>query len=82
MLAWLSLPLLLATPVLFAMGFLKFSNWEVVGVAFDTYNVTAGVVVLLVAMNVVLLGFLAELQLKVSRFFRKRVSVTAREASL
>ena len=38
-------------------------------------------VALLVAMNVFLLGFLAELQVKVSKFFRHRVSVTAREAS-
>ena len=42
---------------------------------------TAGVVVLLVAFNVVLLGFLAELQLKASRFFRRRVWATAKEAS-
>jgi hypothetical protein len=38
-------------------------------------------VTLLVAVNVVLLGFLAELQIKVSQFFRQRISITAREAS-
>jgi glycosyltransferase involved in cell wall biosynthesis len=77
----LSLPLLLVTPVLFAMGLLKFDRWKIVDLGFDTYNVTAAVVVALVALNVLLLGFLAELQLKVSRFFRRRVSITAREAS-
>jgi hypothetical protein len=43
--------------------------------------VAAGAVAFLVAGNVFLLGFLAELQIKVSRFFRQRISVTAREAS-
>ena len=35
----------------------------------------------LFAFNVFLLGFLAELQLKASRFFRRRVSITASEAA-
>ena len=43
--------------------------------------VAAGAVALLTAANVLLLGFLAELQVKVSKFFRTRMSVTAREAS-
>jgi len=77
----LSLPLALLCPILFIIGFVRFRDWEVVGLDFHTANITAGVVVLLVAMNVVLLGFLAELQLKISRFFRRRIWVTAREAS-
>jgi hypothetical protein len=48
---------------------------------FDMAAVAAGSVALLVAMNVFLLGFLAELQVKVSKFFRQRISVTAREAT-
>ena len=72
---------MLLTPILFAVGFLRFENWQIVGFEFDTPHVTAGVVVLLVAFNVVLLGFLAELQLKASRFFRRRVGATAKEAS-
>lgn len=77
----LSLPLVLLCPILFVAGFVRFNDWEIVGLDFHTANVTAGVVVLLVALNVVLLGFLAELQLKVSRFFRRRVWVAAKEAS-
>jgi hypothetical protein len=42
--------------------------------------VAVGAVAVLTSLNVVLLGFLAELQVKVSRFFRHRISVTAREA--
>ena len=48
---------------------------------YDLAAVAAGAVACLVAANVFLLGFLAELQVKVSKFFRQRVSVTAREAS-
>ena len=40
----------------------------------------AGAIAILVGFNVFLLGFLAELQVKVSKFFRQRISVTAREA--
>jgi hypothetical protein len=43
--------------------------------------VAAGAVAWLVAVNVFLLGFLAELQVKVSKFFRRRIAITAREAS-
>jgi hypothetical protein len=35
----------------------------------------------LFGFNVFLLGFLAELQLKASRFFRRRVAITATEAA-
>lgn len=79
----LSLPLFLLAPMMFALGFVKLhrdGSWEWFGDT-DMGAVAAGSVALLVAMNVFLLGFLAELQVKVSRFFRQRISVTAREAS-
>ena len=50
------------------------SNW-------DAVPITAAMVTLLVAINVGLLGFLAELQLKVSRFFRRRIAIAATEAT-
>jgi dolichol-phosphate mannosyltransferase len=79
----LSLPLFLLSPILFALGFVKLTR-EGEWLWFEDYDmgaVAAGAVGILVAMNVFLLGFLAELQVKVSRFFRQRISVTAREAS-
>ena len=50
-------------------------------VKFDTFSVTASAAASLFALNVLLLGFLAELQLKASGFFRRRVSIIAREAA-
>jgi hypothetical protein len=79
----LSLPLFVLSPLMFALGFVKGhtdGSWEWFG-DYDMAAVAAGAVALLVAMNVFLLGFLAELQVKVSKFFRQRISVTAREAS-
>jgi glycosyltransferase involved in cell wall biosynthesis len=79
----LAMPLFLLAPVLFLLGFVKTDadgSWSLFADT-DMGAVAAGAVALLVAMNVFLLGFLAELQVKVSRFFRQRVSVTAREAS-
>ena len=79
----LALPLFVLSPVMFLLGFVKSyrdGHWEVFE-DFDMGAVAAGAVSLLIAMNVFLLGFLAELQVKVSKFFRQRVSVTAREAS-
>jgi glycosyltransferase involved in cell wall biosynthesis len=79
----LSLPLYLLSPLMFVIGFVKVrddGSWHWFGDP-DMAAVAAGAVALLVAMNVFLLGFLAELQVKVSKFFRHRVSVTAREAS-
>ncbi|MEQ1631369.1 MAG: glycosyltransferase family 2 protein [Planctomycetota bacterium] len=79
----LSLPLFFVAPALFVLGFVKVAvdgSWH----WFEDYDlaaVAAGSVAFLVAANVFLLGFLAELQIKVSRFFRQRISVTAREAS-
>ena len=79
----LSLPLFLLAPMLFMLGVVKVTRqgewfWFA---DFDMAAVAAGAVSFLVAANVFLLGFLAELQIKVSRFFRQRISVTAREAS-
>lgn len=79
----LALPLFLLASVMFVFGFVKLERGGEL-VWFGDYQmamVAAGAVSLLVAMNVFLLGFLAELQVKVSKFFRQRISVTAREAS-
>jgi glycosyltransferase involved in cell wall biosynthesis len=79
----LALPLFVMAPLLFLLGFVKThadGSWELFGDT-DMGAVAAGAVALLVATNVFLLGFLAELQVKVSRFFRQRISVTVREAS-
>jgi glycosyltransferase involved in cell wall biosynthesis len=79
----LSMPLFVLAPLLFALGWVKQTGegdlrWFE---DFDMGAVAAASVALLFAANVLLLGFLAELQIKVSRFFRQRVSITAREAS-
>lgn len=79
----LALPLFVLSPVLFVLGFVKAyrdGHW-VWFEDFDMSAVAAGAVALLIATNVFLLGFLAELQVKVSKFFRQRISITAREAS-
>jgi glycosyltransferase involved in cell wall biosynthesis len=79
----LALPLLVLSPILFALGFVKLKpsgGWAWLE-DFDMAAVAASAVAFLVAANVFLLGFLAELQVKVSKFFRQRISVTAREAS-
>jgi glycosyltransferase involved in cell wall biosynthesis len=79
----LALPLFVLAPAMFVLGFVKAhrdGTWDWFG-DYDMAAVAAGAVALLVAMNVFLLGFLAELQVKVSKFFRVRISITAREAS-
>src|SRR5690606_20777379 len=79
----LSLPLFVLSPLLFLLGFVKVrgtGDWEWF-VDYDMAAVAAASVALLFAANVFLLGFLAELQIKVSKFFRQRISTTAREAS-
>ncbi len=80
----LAMPLFAVAPALFLLGFVKArrgGEWIWFGDSYDLAAVAAGAVTFLVAANVFLLGFLAELQIKVSRFFRQRISVTAREAS-
>ncbi len=79
----LSLPLFVLSPLMFLLGVVKFrsnGDWEWFA-DYDMAAVAAGAVAFLFAANVFLLGFLAELQIKVSKFFRQRISVTAREAS-
>jgi glycosyltransferase involved in cell wall biosynthesis len=78
----LSIPLFFLSMLMFLLGFVKLehgNDWILFGDE-DMASVAAGAVALLVAMNVFLLGFLAELQVKVSKFFRQRISVTAKEA--
>lgn len=80
----LSLPLFFVAPALFLLGFVKVTGdglWHWFTDSYDLAAAAAGAVTFLVAGNVFLLGFLAELQIKVSRFFRQRISITAREAS-
>jgi glycosyltransferase involved in cell wall biosynthesis len=79
----LSMPLFVIAPAMFVLGAVKVhrdGRWDWFG-DLDMGAVAASAVSLLFAANVFLLGFLAELQIKVSRFFRQRISVTAREAS-
>lgn len=79
----LSLPLFVLSPMMFVLGFVKVTRekeWLLFG-DYDMAAVAAGSVALLFGFNVFLLGFLAELQIKVSKFFRQRISVTAMEAS-
>ncbi len=77
----LSLPLFLVTPVLFAVGLFEIDEGVFrLANRYDILDMTAGSVALLVALNVFLLGFLAELQVQASGFFKRRISITAREA--
>lgn len=79
----LALPMFVVSPVLFALGLVKITRAGSLELApkMELDFFAAGAVTLLVAVNVILLGFLAELQIKVSQFFRQRISITAREAS-
>jgi glycosyltransferase involved in cell wall biosynthesis len=78
----LALPLFVGSVLLFTLGLVKFGSGPArVADTFDIAYMTSAVVALLVAFNVLLLGFLAELQLKASRFFRRRIAITATEAS-
>lgn len=78
----LAMPLFVLSPLMFLLGVVKLTRdgleWSP---TFDMAAIAAGSVAFLTAANVLLLGFLAELQVKVSKFFRQRISVTAREAS-
>lgn len=78
----LALPLFLAFVVLMTMGFLKSGEGEVHFVPFyDIVLISGAAVAGLFAANVFLLGFLAELQLKASRFFRRRTAIATTEAT-
>lgn len=79
----LALPLFLVAPPLFVLGTYRLIHGRIERMenGYDIPFMTAGAIVSLVATNIVLLGFLAELQLHSSRFFRRRIAVTAREAA-
>jgi glycosyltransferase involved in cell wall biosynthesis len=79
----LSLPLFLLAQLMFLLGFVKLRGTGALEwlTDHDMAAVAAGAVATLAAFNVFLLGFLAELQVKVSRFFRQRITTTAREAT-
>jgi glycosyltransferase involved in cell wall biosynthesis len=78
----LALPMFGLSGLLFLLGFVKYTREGLVLFGdTDMGAVAAGSLALLVTVNVFLLGFLAELQVKVSKFFRQRISVTAREAT-
>ena len=77
----LSLPLFLMSPLLFAIGALKVEETGITFVGgFDASFSMAAAVTTLIALNVIVLGFLAELQLKVSGFFRRRIAISVKEA--
>ncbi|MHC5064408.1 MAG: glycosyltransferase family 2 protein [Planctomycetota bacterium] len=77
-----SIPLALVSAVLFVHAFFKFERSGAVSLndVIVTQFVAAAAVTLLVSINIFLLGFLAELQLRVSGFFQGRTSVTSLEA--
>jgi glycosyltransferase involved in cell wall biosynthesis len=77
----LALPLFVISPVLFAIGAVKVDregSWSLTG--FDAFLSMAAAITTLIALNVIVLGFLAELQLKVSGFFRRRIAISVKEA--
>jgi glycosyltransferase involved in cell wall biosynthesis len=77
----LALPLLLLSPVLFFLGTFHIGSDGIWPEShFDSSYVTGGTLSLVVAFNVFLLGFIAELQVKVSEVFRRRIALTTREA--
>ena len=80
----LALPLFLIGGFMMMLGFVQVvrGEWRFIhDGGFDMAAIGAGAVGLLFAGNVFMLGFLAELQIRVSRFFRQRTAVTAKEAS-
>ncbi|MCA8951275.1 MAG: glycosyltransferase family 2 protein [Planctomycetes bacterium] len=81
----LALPLFVLGALMLALGAVKATHtgeWILFPeTGFDMGAVGAGAVGVLFAGNVLMLGFLAELQIRVSRFFRHRTAVTAKEAS-
>lgn len=80
----LAVPLFVLGTMMMILGFVQVRRGEWFlfhDGAFDMAAIGAGAVGLLFAGNVLMLGFLAELQIRVSRFFRQRTAVTAKEAS-
>lgn len=79
----LALPLVLVAPFWFVLGFYRIDpTGEIVLMdRFDATAITAATVTVIVAINIALLGFLAELQLKVSGFFERRIAKVTTEAA-
>jgi len=76
--------LLALVPFVLAPAFFLLGTFEMLGdgrIVADLPLQAAGGVALLVAANLLLLGFLAELQMKASAFFKRRSAITAREAA-
>ncbi len=79
---FLAMPLVVAFLALLTIGFVKLDHGDIyISPSYDIVYMSGAAVAALFAANVFLLGFLAELQLKASRFFRRRVSITASEAA-
>jgi len=69
----LALPLFLAAPLLFYVGFFEFRpDGTRLAHRFEVFHLTSGSVALLVAMNLFLLGYLAELQLRIAGRMKRR----------
>lgn len=82
----LSLPLLLLGLAFIVVGIVDTTpmfdeNAVARDVPFNVVAASAGVVAMTIGFNVFLLGFLAELQLEVSRLFSRRISVVSSEAA-
>ena len=76
----LSLPLIVLGSVFLVLSVFDTREWKMAE-PFDVVAACAGVVAVTIGFNVFLLGFLAELQLEVSRLFVRRIEVAAREAA-
>ena len=78
----LAVPLFLFFALLLAIGMLKVGEGSVEFLwNYDVVFTAGAAVAALFGANVLFLGILAELQLEASRFFRRRVSITATEAA-
>ncbi|MHC4514713.1 MAG: glycosyltransferase family 2 protein [Planctomycetota bacterium] len=78
----LSLPLFLAAPLLYFVGFFKFDEGSLtLPSKAEVFHLTSASVALLVAMNLFLLGYLAELQLRVSGRLKRRAGVRVSNVS-
>jgi glycosyltransferase involved in cell wall biosynthesis len=71
----LALPLFVVAPALAVLGMFRFGGdeWTILD-RFDIEYMTAAAVASSIAFNVLFLGFLAELQLRASRYFHRRVT--------
>ncbi|MEO0481672.1 MAG: glycosyltransferase family 2 protein [Planctomycetota bacterium] len=80
----LALPLFVLSVTLFMIGFIKWEedvDWFTIPDRYDIPYLSGAAVAILCAFGVFMLGLLAELQIKASRFFRRRTTVTAQEAA-